>query len=112
MAEKQYRASLSQSQGREGWSVIFRHPSRPDATGKPGKRIRRGLATKDRAEAEQLVTQMDALLAEPSYWEAASRPVAEQRFDPRVVNAFYDDLTPEAIDFWAIREAAIPLPPP
>jgi hypothetical protein len=27
MLERKYRASLSQSQGREGWSIIFRHPS-------------------------------------------------------------------------------------
>ena len=43
MNSRTYTASLSQSQGRTGYSVIFRHPVRQDeSTGKPGIRIRRG----------------------------------------------------------------------
>jgi energy-coupling factor transporter ATP-binding protein EcfA2 len=36
--------------------------------------------------------------------------MAQERFDGRVVAAFYDDLVAEPIDFWSIRESDIPLP--
>ena len=49
---KFYTASKSRNQGREAWSVIFRHPARLDlATGKTGRRVRRGLGTSDETEA-------------------------------------------------------------
>ena len=54
MHERIHKATLSQSQGREGWSVIFRHPVLPDrTTGKPGRRVRRGLGTKEKKAAER-----------------------------------------------------------
>src|SRR3989441_13013079 len=64
MAERIHKAALSQSQGREGWSVIFRHPVLLDrTTGNPGRRVRRGLGTKDQKLAGRLVTGLDGLLA-------------------------------------------------
>ena len=54
MTKRAYSASLSQSQGRSGFSIIFRHPARLDAVDKPGVRVRRGLGTRDRVEAERL----------------------------------------------------------
>lgn len=36
--------------------------------------------------------------------------MAERRFDPRVVRAFYEDLTPDAEDFFGLREGKLPLP--
>src|SRR5207249_2015131 len=52
MSERIHKATLSQPQGREGWSVIFRHPVLLDrATGKPGRRVRRGLGTKEKKAA-------------------------------------------------------------
>src|SRR5579871_5194098 len=63
MIAKPYVASLSKSQGRAGWSVIFRHPVRIDeATGKTGVRVRQGLGTRDEAEAKQLLNQLNDLL--------------------------------------------------
>src|SRR2546428_5980026 len=65
MAERGYTASLSKSQGREGWSVIFRHPVRLDpATGKPGRRVRRGLGTRGVEEAKGLVAELNELLGD------------------------------------------------
>lgn len=111
MPDRTYRASLSQSQRREGWSVIFRHPVRTDpATGRPGRRVRRGLGTKDREEAEQLVSQLNEILADQSYWQLSARAAAEGRFDRRVVEIFYQDLAPETWDFFAVRESMMPLP--
>src|SRR5713101_2382093 len=103
--DRVYTASFSQSQGREGWSVIFRHPVRADrATGRPGLRVRRGLGTKDRAEAELLVGEMNEILQDPSLWVASARQSAAYRFHQRVVEIFYHDLAPEALDSFAIRD--------
>lgn len=112
MASRIYSASLCKSQGRLGYSVIFRHPARLDqATGKPGLRVRRGLGTRDEAEAERLRSQLDTLLANPRYHSLAGRTEAERRFDERVVDIFFDKMVPEAFDFASLREDVIPLPP-
>lgn len=111
MTPRPFRASLSQSQGREGWSAIFRHPLRTDAaTGKPGRRVRKGLATRDQAEAERLVEQLNEVLGDQKFWNVAARGTAEERFDARVVEIFYDSLVPETWDFFSTRDGVIPLP--
>jgi len=111
MENIRYSASLSQTQGRSGYSIIFRHPARQDeATGKPGVRVRRGLGTRDKAEAERLRAELNDLLADPRYHDAAARAEAERRFDPRVVDIFFGKMVPEVTDFGAMREAMIPLP--
>ena len=91
--DKAYRASLSRSQGREGWSVIFRHPARPDpATGRPPRRVRMGLGETDRGLAEQFVEELNQLLSDQSYWQASARQRAETQFSERVVEIFYHNL--------------------
>ncbi len=57
-----YTANLSRTQGRESWSIIFRHPRRKDSKGREGLRIRRGLGTSDQNKAKKLVDQMNELL--------------------------------------------------
>lgn len=110
MVPRPYTASL-QNQDRAGYSVIFRHPVRTDATtGKPGLRVRRGLGTRDLSEAERLKTELNELLAEPQYHTAASRAEAARRYDARVVEIFYYKMTPDEVDPVAIRDSAIPLP--
>ncbi len=112
MSKRRYHASLSQSQGRSGYSIIFRHPVRQDdATGKPGVRVRRGLSTQDHSEAERLRDQLNELLADPRYYDPAARAEAERRFDPRVVEIFFHKMLPTELDFAALREEGIPLPP-
>lgn len=106
-----YRASLSKSSGREGWSIIFRHPVRPDrSTGKPGLRVRRGLSTSDEKEGERLVAQMNGILGDRSLWEVSARPLAEKRYEPLIVDIFYDQIVPEEMDAFALRDSVIPLP--
>ncbi len=108
---KHYTASLSQTQNRAGWSIIFRHPARhDDSTGKPGKRIRRGLGTRDESEAIKLRDQLNELLAEPRFWDPTARPEAEERFDKRVVDIFYHGMMPEQHDYFGVRDSFIPLP--
>src|SRR5207248_1762795 len=111
MTAKPYVASLSKSQGRAGWSVIFRHPVRTDeATGKPGVRVRQGLGTREEAEAKQLVGQLNELLAQSQYHDPAARAEAERRFDKRVVEIFYYKMVPEETDYQRIRNEFIRLP--
>ena len=112
MATRRYSASLSQFQGRSGFSIIFRHPTRRDeATGNPGIRVRRGLGTRDMKEAERLRDQLNQLLADSKYHAQAARAESEQRFDHRVVDIFFDKMDPEEFDYRSLREEAIPLPP-
>lgn len=108
---KRFVATLSRSQGRSAWAVIFRHPVRVDPnTGKPGLRVRQGLGTSDEAEANELKDQLNQLLAEESLWSLPARAGAEKRFHRRVVEIFYHGMEPEQSDFGAIRESIIPLP--
>src|SRR5260370_26421689 len=93
MTERIHKATLSQSQGREGWSVIVRHPVLLDrTTGKPGRRVRRGLGTKDEKAASRLVGELNELLADKLFWEPSGRATALIRFSPLVVDIFYHDI--------------------
>ena len=106
MVQKQFKASLSK--GRVGWCVIFRHPLRTGTDGQPGQRVRRGLGTTDREEAQSLVDQMSQLLGDQSYWNPTEQHRAQQNFDRKIVAAFYDDLATEERDSWVIRNDVIP----
>lgn len=109
--EKRFVATLSRSQGRSAWAVIFRHPVRVDPnTGKPGLRVRQGLGTSDETEANDLKDQLNQLLAGASYWSLPARAEAERRFHRRVVEIFYHGMEPEQSNFGTIRESIIPLP--
>lgn len=109
--KKSFLATLSRSQGRSAWAVIFRHPVRVDPnTGKPGLRVRQGLGTSGEAEANELKVQLNDLLGEERFWSVLARADAEKRFLPRVVQIFYHGMEPEQNDFGAIRESIIPLP--
>ncbi len=109
--EKRFSATLSRSQGRSAWAVIFRHPVRVDPnTGKPGLRVRQGLGTYDEAEAGDLKDQLNQLLADESFWSLPAKAEAEMRLHRRVVEIFYYGMEPEPDDFGAIRESIIPLP--
>lgn len=109
--EKRFVASLSRSQGRSAWAVIFRHPVRVDPnTGKVGLRVRQGLGTSNEVEADDLKEQLNQLLAEEAFWSLPARAEADKRFHRRVVEIFYHGMEPEESDFGAIRESNLPLP--
>src|SRR2546425_6819717 len=111
MVERIHKAALSQSQGREGWSVIFRHPVLLDrTTGKPGRRVRRGLGTKDQKAGGRLVAELNELLADKEFWEPSSIPRAMARFNPLVVDIFYHDMIPDIFNAYDIRDAALAFP--
>lgn len=109
--EKRFAATLSRSQGRSAWAVIFRHPARIDPnTGKAGIRVRQGLGTSDDAEANELKDQLNQILGDEAFWSMAAKAEAEKRFHRRVVEIFFHGMEPEQSDFGSVREAVIPLP--
>lgn len=110
MKDQQYVATLSQSQGRPGWSILFRHPQPHESQGKPGLRVRRGLGTTDQVEAEAMVAQMNELLADRTFWNPAAREQASRLFPRPVVSAFFDPIGSVSTDYMSIRESFIPLP--
>ena len=107
---KSYTASKSRTQGRESYSIIFRHPIRKDSKGKTGLRIRRGLGTSDSEEADKLINQMNELLSNESLWNLNAKPLAERLYNPVIITAFYDSLETSPPDYWEIREKHLPLP--
>ncbi len=112
MSENFYSASLSRTQGRNTWAIIFRHPKRSDpGTGKEGLRVRQSLKTDNDSEAALLRDQMNVLLASPQLWNLGAREHALVSFDPRIVDIFFYKLEGAQTDCLALREAVIALPP-
>lgn len=106
-----YTASLSRTQGRNTWAVIFRHPKRTDpTTGKDGLRVRQSLKTDNEQEAATLRDQMNALLANPQLWDLGAREQALALFDSRVVDIFFYKLEGGETDFLTLRDSVIALP--
>lgn len=105
-----YTASLSQTPGRPGYSISFRHPCRTDSKGKAGLKMRRGLGTDDKNKAEELVEQMNQLLNDNAWWSAARHQDALKSFDQRIVDAFYDSIQAGVRDSAEIRDSVISMP--
>ena len=112
MADRAYKATLSK--GRSGWCVIYRHPLVKTPDQRQQLRVRRGLGTRDDAEAQGLVDELNQILGDKTYWNSAARSKASAKFASNVVAAFYDYIPIEPGekrgDGWAERERAIPLP--
>jgi energy-coupling factor transporter ATP-binding protein EcfA2 len=68
------------------------------------------LNTRDRGEAERLKGELNELLKEARYHEPAARAEAERRFNPLVVDIFFDKMIPEEVDYTTLRDEVIPLP--
>ena len=111
MTDTFYTASLSRTQGRSTWAIIFRHPKRTDpTTGKEGLRVRQSLKTDNDHEAAKLRDDMNVLLSSPHLWDLGAREQALAALDPRVVDIFYYKLEGGETDFLALRETAIAMP--
>ena len=108
---RKYTATLTNS-GRAGWSVIFRHPVVVDpATGHPPLRIKRGLGTVEEEKAKAIINDLNTLLSDQSYWSLAARTVAIPRFQPKAVDIFFSPMEREELNFAAMREKFIQMPP-
>jgi len=111
MSDAFYTASLSRTQGRKTWAIIFRHPKRTDpTTGKEGLRVRQSLQTDADQEATKLRDDMNVLLSSPHLWDLGARVQAVAALDSRVVDIFYYKLEGGETDFLGLRESAIALP--
>ncbi len=108
MSDSKAKATLSK--GRHSWCVIFRHPVCLGPDGKQKLRVRRGLGTPEKEQAQILVNQLNHILSDPVLWNLSSREAASKSYDEKIVAAFYDPMLPAAFDPWSIREEVIPLP--
>lgn len=105
-----YTATAKQNPGRQSWLVEFRHPLRMDSSNKPGKKTRKGLGTKDTGRAKLLTKQLNELLANSALWSLGSRGEAEKLYEPEVIEIFYGEIEPRALDARPLRDKQIPLP--
>ena len=112
MTTRSYQATRTRSNGRPGFSVTFSHPLRTDARGKVGLKVRRGLGTTDPDEAQQLVDQLNELLADQSWWSLDRLGDAGRHFNSNIVAAFFDGIEVGKIDPRNMREEVMPLPTP
>ena len=84
-----YSASYSSAKGNKGFTVTFRHPVVLDKDQKYGKKIHKGLGTRDEVIAKQLVEELNELLANEAYWEVSKKGDALNRFTDSIVEMFY-----------------------
>lgn len=82
-----------------------------EATGKPGHRVRRGLGTDNRDEAQSIVNDLNAMLTNPAFHKLGARDLAERQFRELAVSAFYDNdrLNQRLTVPWEKRDV-LPLP--
>jgi hypothetical protein len=93
------------------YNISYHHPICREGT--IGKKIHRSLKVSDAEAAERLRLRMDDLLTladTPTLLPSRSQAIAEQKYDPVIIDAFYDCITPEPVDYLALREHAMPLP--
>src|ERR1700683_5045892 len=106
-----FTAAVRENPGRQFLIVDFRHPLKNDAGKRPGKKVRKGLGTADRAEADRLVAQLNEVLRDESLWSVGARPEAARRgYDERVLDIFYAEMESTAKSAKALREQELPLP--
>lgn len=95
------------------WNISFHHPICRE--GSIGKKIHRSLRVSDEPKARELEKQMNRLLelaeSAPSLLPTRSDAAADPKFARVVVDAFYDCMTPEPVDYSGLRDKAMPLPP-
>lgn len=105
-----YSASLSR--GRKSWCVLFRHPLLPDSAGKPGRRVRYGLGTDIREEADKIVADLNAVLANEDLWKPGARDLAAKTLtlNPVALECFYDGIQTKPLESWTRRNEILPLP--
>lgn len=92
-----YSASYSSANGNKGFTVTFRHPVVLEKDGKYGKKIHKGLGTRDEAVAKQRVDELNELLANDSYWEISKKSDALSKFSDSIVDMFYSPMEEQFI---------------
>jgi hypothetical protein len=88
MSDRNYTARLVTNPGRPGFLAEYRHPGVVDRQGY-GRKVTRGLKTRNRAEADLIVADLNKILADKSFHEVGARKLAAAHFHPKAVEAFY-----------------------
>jgi GTPase SAR1 family protein len=91
--------------------VLFRHPKLSDASGKP-RRVRYGIGTEDREEAERILADLNAILANEELWNPGAKEIASRKYQyhPTAIACFYEGIEARIVDPWIRREEIIELP--
>jgi hypothetical protein len=97
------------SPGRKKWCVQFFHPRISNAAGKP-KRVRYGIGTENREEAEKILADLNAILANEELWSPGAKEIASHTYHPTAVACFYEGIEAKIVDPWIKREEIIELP--
>jgi GTPase SAR1 family protein len=97
------------SPGRKKWCVLFFHPKISNAAGKP-KRVRYGIGTENREEAEKILNDLNAILANEELHPPGAREIASRTYHPTAVACFYEGIEAKIVDPWIKREEIIELP--
>lgn len=105
-----YTATAKQNPGRQSWLVEFRHPLKTDSNDKPGKKTRKGLGTSDEQRAQDLARQLNELLANQALWSLGAKAEAEKLYESEVIEIFYGEIEPKAVDARPLRDKLLPLP--
>jgi len=93
------------------WNISFHHPICRE--GSIGKKIHRSLKVSDESDAQALREQMNTLLAlaeSPTLLPARSQAIAERKYPRVIIDAFFDCMTPDPVDYLALREREMQLP--
>jgi hypothetical protein len=104
-----YTARAYRNSGRKNYSITFRHPLKSH-NGRPGRKVCKGLGTSDEHRARLLELQLNELLSDPSLHSIACREAASKRFDPSIIDIFYEDLAPATKSHRAVRDRLLPFP--
>src|SRR5665213_1163632 len=106
-----YTARKQKSEGRNYFSVAFRHPMKQEQ-GRPGRQICRGLKTDNEARADAVVAGLNELLGATELHSLAGEEEARRRgFDPQVIEIFYEGLEPAStVSHRELRNQMLPFP--
>ena len=90
--------------------MTFRHPVVLDKSGKYGKKIHKGLGTRNESVAKKLVNELNELLANDSYWELSKKSYALNKFTESIVEMFYSPMEEQVITEKEILDNNILIP--
>jgi len=97
------------SPGRKKWCVQFFHPRISNTAGRP-KRVRYGIGTENRDEAEKILADLNAILANEELHPPGAKEIASRTYHPTAVACFYEGIEAKITDPWLKREEVIELP--
>src|SRR4051794_28464182 len=88
------------------YHMSFHHPICRE--GSIGKKVHRSLKVSDEESANALRDEMNELLAladTPALLPSRTQAIAEGKYAPVVIGAFFDCMTPEPVDYFTLRES-------